>query len=70
MTELLNLTVGKLLEEKAGLHPNHEAVVYEDRGLRMSYKEFNGYCRISDKGFMKLGLEKGENPFCLLRTGR
>lgn len=61
MTELLNLTVGKLLEEKAGLHPDHEAVVYADRGLRMSYKEFNEYCRLAAKGFMKLGLEKGEH---------
>lgn len=61
MTELLNLTVGKLLEEKAGLHPDHEAVVYADRGLRMSYKEFNDYCRLAAKGFMKLGLEKGEH---------
>ncbi|UOE52984.1 AMP-binding protein [Cytobacillus oceanisediminis] len=61
MTELMNLTVGKLLEEKACLHPNHEAVVYADRGLRMSYKEFNEYCRHAAKGFMKLGLEKGEH---------
>jgi fatty-acyl-CoA synthase len=61
MTELLNLTVGKLLEEKAKLHPNHEAVVYADRGLRMTYKQLDEYCRRAAKGLMKLGLEKGEH---------
>ncbi|MBP2239739.1 fatty-acyl-CoA synthase [Cytobacillus eiseniae] len=61
MTDLLSLTVGKLLEERANLHPEHEAVVYADRGLRMNYREFNAYCRKAAKGLMKLGIEKGEH---------
>ncbi|MBU8878340.1 AMP-binding protein [Bacillus sp. FJAT-29790] len=61
MTELLHMTVGKLLEKKAQLHPEHEAVVYADRGLRMTYKQFDQYCRKTAKGLMKLGLEKGEH---------
>ncbi|QED47874.1 AMP-binding protein [Cytobacillus dafuensis] len=61
MADLLHTTVGKLLEEKAKLHPEHEAVVYSDRGLRMTYKEFDDYCRKAAKGLMKLGIEKGEH---------
>ncbi|WP_313799381.1 AMP-binding protein [Cytobacillus sp.] len=58
---MLSLTVGKLLEEKAKLHPDHEAVVYADRGLRMTYKQLKEYCKCAAKGLMKLGLEKGEH---------
>jgi fatty-acyl-CoA synthase len=60
MSALLNITIGKLLEEKASLHPEHEAVVYSDRGLRWTYREFNDYCRKAAKGFIKLGIDKGE----------
>ncbi|BDG43227.1 AMP-binding protein [Saccharococcus caldoxylosilyticus] len=58
---MLTVTVGKLLEEKARLHPDHEAVVYADRGLRMTYRQFNDYCRLVARGLMRLGIEKGEN---------
>lgn len=61
MTGLLNITVGRLLEEKANLAPDHEAVVYTDRRLRMSYKQFNDYCKIVARGLMKLGINKGEH---------
>jgi fatty-acyl-CoA synthase len=61
MAELLNVTVGRLLEQVAMEHPEHEAVVYPDRGLRYTYKEFDQLCRQVAKGFMKLGIKKGEN---------
>lgn len=67
MSDLLNITVGKLLEEKAKLHPNHEAVVYADRFLRMTYDEFDRHCRKAARGLMRLGLEKGE-LFSLFRV--
>ncbi|WP_071461209.1 AMP-binding protein [Bacillus massilinigeriensis] len=58
---MLNTTVGELLEEKAKLHPNHEAVVYSDRNLRMTYENFNNVCRQAAKGLMKLGISQGEH---------
>ncbi|WP_430510342.1 AMP-binding protein [Gottfriedia solisilvae] len=61
MTNLLDVTIGKLLEEKANLHPEHEAVVYADRGLRMSYKQFDNHCRKVAKGLMNLGIQKGDH---------
>ncbi|WP_062198983.1 AMP-binding protein [Massilibacterium senegalense] len=61
MSNLLDVTVGKLLEEQAKKYPNHEAVVYDDRGLRMTYKEFDDHCRKVARGLMALGIEKGEH---------
>lgn len=61
MSNLLDVTVGKLLEEQAKKYPNHEAVVYYDRGLRMTYKEFDDHCRKVARGLMALGIEKGEH---------
>lgn len=60
MSNLLNVTIGRLLEEKAELYPEHDAVVYSDRGLRWTYREFDDICRKAAKGFLKLGIDKGE----------
>lgn len=61
MSSVLTVTIGELLEQKAEIHPNHEAVIYADRNLRWSYKEFNDECRIVAKGLMKLGIDKGDH---------
>lgn len=61
MAELIRKTVGELLAEKAMEMPNHEALVYPDRGLRYTYREFNDVCEKVAKGLMALGIEKGEN---------
>ncbi|MBP0725490.1 AMP-binding protein [Bacillus sp. RG28] len=59
--KLLDVTIGKLLEEKAKLHPEHEAVVYADRGLRMTYEQFDNQCRTIARGLMSLKIQKGEH---------
>ncbi|WP_446098079.1 AMP-binding protein [Bacillus velezensis] len=61
MAELIHLTAGKLLERTAKLFPDHEAVVYPERGLRYTYAEFDRLCRQTAKGLMKLGVEKGDH---------
>ncbi|WP_088040683.1 AMP-binding protein [Bacillus sp. EAC] len=61
MTNLLEVTIGKLLEEKAKLHPMHEAVVYADRGLRLNYAQFDQNCRDLAKALMSLNIQKGEH---------
>ncbi|MCA1053960.1 AMP-binding protein [Rossellomorea aquimaris] len=58
---MLETTIGELLEEKARIQPDHEAVVYADRGLRWTYDELNQKARQAAKGLMKLGVEKGEH---------
>ncbi|MCY7780204.1 AMP-binding protein [Bacillus haynesii] len=61
MAELLHLTIGKLLEKIAANEPDHEAVVYPDRGLRYTYWQFDQLCRKVAKGLMALGIDKGEH---------
>lgn len=61
MTELVNSTVGKLLETTATVYGEREAVVYPELNLRYTYKEFEQLCRDAAKGFMSLGIDKGEH---------
>lgn len=61
MTELVNSTVGKLLETTATVYGEREAVVYPELNLRYTYKEFEKLCRDAAKGFMSLGIDKGEH---------
>jgi fatty-acyl-CoA synthase len=61
MGNLLPYTVGELLEVQAKRYPEHDAVVYADRNLRLNYKEFNELCRKAARGLMKLGVRKGEH---------
>ncbi|CAH0347425.1 AMP-binding protein [Bacillus sp. CECT 9360] len=61
MSELLHVTVGKLLEQTAKNEGEQEAVVYHDLGLRYTYKEFEMVCREAARGFMSLGIEKGDH---------
>ncbi|WHX42970.1 AMP-binding protein [Mesobacillus sp. AQ2] len=58
---MLPYTVGELLEVQAKRYPEHDAVVYADRNLRLNYKEFNELCRKAARGLMKLGVRKGEH---------
>ncbi|GGC98215.1 AMP-binding protein [Pontibacillus salipaludis] len=58
---LLEVTVGELLEEKAKAFPDHEAFVYPELGLRKTYREFDEMTDAAAKGFMSLGIEKGEH---------
>lgn len=61
MEKLMEITVGKLLDEMAQRHPNHDCVLYTDRPFRKTYKEFNDICNKVAKSFMKLGVKKGEH---------
>ena len=61
MSRRIDLTIGKLLDDMAGRYPDNEALVYHERGLRYSYREFNEVCRQVAKGLLKLGIRKGDN---------
>ncbi len=53
-------TLGKVLAEKAGMLPENDFLVYPDRGLKFTYRQFNN--RVSDmaRGFLALGLKRGD----------
>ncbi|HEU4965498.1 MAG TPA: AMP-binding protein [Bacilli bacterium] len=61
MAETLHVTVGHLLDTITAQYPNREALVYHDRGLRYTYEQFNDVCKQAAKGFLKLGIERGEH---------
>lgn len=61
MADLMNISVGELLEKIAKENAHHEAMVYADRNLRYTYKEFNQICRDAARGFMSLSIEKGDH---------
>ncbi|HVF00246.1 MAG TPA: AMP-binding protein [Rubrobacteraceae bacterium] len=55
------LTVGRLLDLVTERRPETDALVYADRGLRYSYKEFNGVVERCARALIALGLEKGDH---------
>ncbi|HEY5513373.1 MAG TPA: AMP-binding protein, partial [Geomonas sp.] len=61
MSLQIDLTVGALLDDIAGRFPDNEALVYVERGLRYSYREFNERCRQVAKGLLALGVKKGDH---------
>jgi fatty-acyl-CoA synthase len=61
MSQQIELTIGGLLDDIAGRFPENDALVYPERGLRYSYREFNDICRKVAKGLLAMGIRKGDN---------
>src|SRR5512143_827020 len=61
MSNQLDFTIGGLLDHIAATYPENDALVYVERGLRYSYREFNEVCRQVAKGLLRLGIKKGDN---------
>ena len=59
--ELIESTLGEVLREKARLHPDKDFLVYSDRGLRFSYREFDRRVDELAKGLLAIGLKKGDH---------
>ncbi len=61
MTELRSITIGDLLDETTSRYPDKEAVVYRERNLRYTFRQFQQVCNQVAKGFMSLGIQAGEH---------
>lgn len=61
MAQMIEKTLGQLLEDGAAQYPDKEFIVYSDRNLRFSYKEFNERVDKVAKGLLSLGLKKGDH---------
>ena len=59
--ELIEYTLGQMLEKWAKEEPNNDFMVYPDRGLRLTYAEFNDRVNQMAKGFMEIGVTKGSH---------
>ena len=57
--ELIDYTVGGILEKYVAEDPDHEFMIYPDRGLRFTYKELYERVNIFAKGLLSIGVTKG-----------
>src|SRR5262249_29522302 len=55
-----DITVGALLTRLAETLPDNEALVYSDRGLRLTFAELESEARLIARGLMACGVERGE----------
>lgn len=61
MKELMNITVGKLLEQMAQQYPDSQAVKYNDRDYYRTWKQLDEEaCRYA-RGLMSIGIGKGDH---------
>lgn len=58
---LLNETIGDYLDKIAAAYPKTEALVSNERNFRANYQQFNELCRTVAKGFMAMGIQKGDH---------
>ncbi len=59
--QMIDKTIGDILDESAKDFSNHDALVYVDRNLRYTYKEFKEECDKLAKGLMALGIKRGDH---------
>ena len=55
------LTLGRQLEFWARETPDHDFIVYPDRGLRWTYKQFDDRVNRLAKGLLAIGIRKGDH---------
>ncbi|HMA83088.1 MAG TPA: AMP-binding protein [Candidatus Thermoplasmatota archaeon] len=58
---VIEKTIGDIVDETAKKYPNNDALVYVDRGLRLSYKEFKDKVDMLAKSLMNLGIRRGDH---------
>jgi fatty-acyl-CoA synthase len=59
--EYIEKTLGQVLRENARSRPDHEFLVYADRDLRFTYAEFDRRADDLARGFLAMGLKKGDH---------
>jgi fatty-acyl-CoA synthase len=61
MAEMLHSTIGDWMDKMAREYGDHDALVYHDRGLRLSYRELNDVARRTARALLALGVKKGDH---------
>lgn len=61
MEELMNITVGGMLDICAAQHPNREAIKYIDRPYRRTWLEFKEEAERVARGLLAIGIGKGDH---------
>ena len=55
------LTIGEVLRRRARELPDHEALVFPQRGFRATFSEYDAFVDEAAKGLMAMGIEHGEH---------
>lgn len=55
------LTIGRYFKEQVTVDPDHEFIVYPDRSLRWSYRDFDERTDNLARGLLAIGLEPGDH---------
>jgi len=58
---MINKTIGDMLDDIVEKYPNHDALVYVDRDLRLTYFEFKKQIDKLAKSLMVLGIKRGDH---------
>ncbi len=61
MSEFGNMSMGKLLRRSASAFPERDALICPEFGVRETYSEFLDSCTKVAKGFMAIGVKKGDH---------
>jgi len=61
MSDFREITIGGLLKETASKYPDNRALVYPEFGINQNYRDFSASCAAVAKGFMALGVRKGDH---------
>lgn len=58
------LTIGAYLKQQVAIDPDHEFVVYPDRDLRWTYKDFDERTDALAKGLLAIGMKPATTWAC------
>ncbi len=61
MTQFVDKTISMVLRDTVAKFPEHDALIHPEFGIRQNYTDFYKSCRSTAKGFMALGVKKGDN---------
>ncbi len=56
-----DLTIGQYFDKVVAEQPDHDCIIYPDRGLRWSWGQFNARVDALAKGLLAIGLQKGDH---------
>jgi fatty-acyl-CoA synthase len=59
-TPLLQLCIGQVLDARADAHPDNPALIARHQNLRYSYRQFLNEVELASRGFLHLGIRKGD----------
>jgi len=61
MENLWDVTLGDVLDEMAEKYPARDCLIFHNSPFRKTYKEFRDLVNLTAKGFMKMGIKKGDH---------